>query len=81
MVLVSPVKSVPLTTMVHVFDVVSKTASTLSTTGITSKYWKAHTVSSQIASSEVFKKTMSSAPCPPAANVVSESILQVISVA
>lgn len=34
----SPVKSVPLTTMVQVFEVVSKTASTLSTVGMTELY-------------------------------------------
>jgi len=61
-VLASPVKSVPLTTMVHVFDVESKTASTLSMSGITDVYWKSQTVSAHFASSEVFKKTMTSAP-------------------
>jgi hypothetical protein len=78
-VVVSPVKSVPSTTIVQAIKLVSKTASALVIVGIAEVKRKSHVVPSHIASSDVFKKTTTSAAALSVASVVSESTLQVIS--
>jgi hypothetical protein len=75
----SPVKSVPVTTTVQAIKSVSKTASALSMVGIIEVKMKSQVAPSQIASSDVFKNTTTSAAELSVALVESESILQVIS--